>query len=244
MSNSYFQFKQFTVNQDRCAMKVTTDGCLFGAWTAGQVSDEKLEVRNTLDIGTGTGLLSLMLAQKNPETIIDAIEIDPEAAEQARANVAASPWSDRINVIHGNAKDFTFTRKYDIILSNPPFYEKELKGDDDKKNTAHHDGGLLLPELLTIIKQQLAPRGRFYLLLPYKRNEEIKELLLRHQMQISQLVLVKQSTSHSYFRILIEGTLATDEPLSTIIDELSIKDERGQYSPEFTELLKEYYLYL
>jgi tRNA1Val (adenine37-N6)-methyltransferase len=121
VANNYFQFKQFTIHQDRCAMKVTTDGCLFGAWIAKQVDGNKLAVDNILDIGTGTGLLSLMIAQQSPAKI-DAIEIDKETYEQAKENVAASPWAERINIIHGDAKQLPASQQYDVIVSNPPFY--------------------------------------------------------------------------------------------------------------------------
>ncbi len=243
MSNSYFQFKQFTIHQDKCAMKVTTDGCLFGAWVAEIIKNEKLISKNCLDIGTGTGLLALMVAQKN-NCRIDAVEIDKESAEQAASNAAASPWSDRINVIHADILKVVLPGSYDMIISNPPFYENELKGDDPKKNTAHHDEGLLLPELLNVIKQQLTPGGRFFLMLPYKRNEEVKELLLKQQVHIRRLVFVKPSSNHSFIRIFIEGALLNDEAGGTSIDEICIKEETSLYSSAFTQLLKEYYLHL
>ena len=107
-------------------MKVTTDACLFGAWVSKEMQNEKWKIENVLDIGTGTGLLSFMYAQKHHSSIIDSIEIDKEAFEQAKENAAASPFSVQINVIHGDAKAFSFSKKYDLIISNPPFYEKEI----------------------------------------------------------------------------------------------------------------------
>jgi tRNA1Val (adenine37-N6)-methyltransferase len=142
MANSFFQFKQFIIHQDRCAMKVTTDACLFGAWVAKEVGGQKSEVETILDIGTGTGLLSLMLAQKTNATI-DSVEIDEAAAEQAQENANASLWKDRIFVMPGDAKDmaYTFCKNFDIIISNPPFYENELTSSDHQKNLAHHHRG-------------------------------------------------------------------------------------------------------
>ena len=113
-------------------MKVTTDGCLFGAWIAENMKKESLLYNHCLDIGTGTGLLTLMLAQEN-EIAIDAIEIDKDAFEQAVENVTASPWSGRIQVVHADVREFESENQYDVIISNPPFYERELKSDDAKK---------------------------------------------------------------------------------------------------------------
>src|SRR6266446_1218624 len=121
MANPYFQFKQFIINQDRCAMKATTDGCLFGGWVACEIKNEKLKIKNALDVGAGTGVLSLMFAQKNPLAIIDAVEIDEDAYEQANRNIAASAFTNMINVIRGDIRSFSFTKKYDVIISNPPF---------------------------------------------------------------------------------------------------------------------------
>jgi len=224
-------------------MKVTTDASLFGAWAEESVRSREPGVRNILDIGTGTGLLSLMLAQRiNAD--IDAIEIDEAAAEQAIENTEASAWKERITVINADAKNYSFPKKYDCIISNPPFYENELKSDNIKKNIAHHNEGLLLPELLSIIKNNLEHSGMFFLLLPYKRNTEIKDLLLQHEFALSKMMLVSQSINHDYFRIMISGKLKTGEAIETMIDEISIKDDKQQYTKEFTELLKDYYLHL
>ena len=238
MANTYFQFKQFTIQQDKCAMKVTTDGCLFGAFISQWPGKGKI-----LDIGTGTGLLALMMARQ-AESFIDAIEIDKDAFEQAAENIAASPWTDRIKVIHTDAREFIAENKYDTIVSNPPFYEKELKGDDAKRNLAHHNEGLLFPELLEIIKKNLAPDGTFFLLLPFKRNDEIKQLLAANDVVIRKMVFVRQSVNHTYFRIMLAGKFNNAEPTETIIDEMAIKDKDGSYTPAFTFLLKDYYLHL
>ena len=243
MPNSFFQFKQFIIHQDRCAMKVTTDACLFGAWVAGRVGSRELRVPNILDIGTGTGLLALILAQKIKANI-DVIEMDKAAAEQALENAEASPWKDKISVINADARSYSFSKKYDCIISNPPFYENELKSDNIKKNTAHHNERLLLPELLTIIKNNLEQDGTFYLLLPYKRSAEIRDLLFRHEFAIHQMIFVRQTTKHDYFRIMLSGKLKTNEAIETIIDEISITDEKQQYTTAFMELLKDYYLHL
>lgn len=240
MSNNYFQFKQFTIHQDRCAMKVTTDACLFGAWLAEKINNQRSKAKNILDIGTGTGLLSLMLSQK-ADAIIDAIEIDKDSFEQASENIKASPWAERINIIHDDARHYSFSYKYDIIISNPPFYENELKSDDKKKNIAHHGDDLSLKELLTIIKNNLVETGRFFLLLPYKRNDEIKKMFSGSDLSINEMVFVKQTDRHSPFRIMISGKLRKEEPAEILLDEIVIKDKTGQYTERFIVLLKEYY---
>lgn len=224
-------------------MKVTTDGCLFGAWIAERLKNSISENLKLLDIGTGTGLLSMMLSQEN-NIIVDAVEIDKDAFEQAAENVAASRWNDSIHVIHADAMNFESGNKYDIIISNPPFYEKELKSTDTRKNLAHHNDGLLLPGLLRIIKKNLKPDGHFYLVLPYKRNEEVKKIVVENELAIQQLTFVRQSVRHDYFRILLEGKLKTVESAETMIDEISIRDDTDQYTPTFINLLKEYYLHL
>lgn len=248
MANSYFQFKQFIIHQDRCAMKVTTDSCLFGAWAAEQIRTMKAEVRagpvdQLLDIGTGSGLLSLMVVQKTT-ALIDAIEIDNDAFEQASENIAASPWKNRVNIFHANAKEFPFLKQYDLIISNPPFYENELKSRNSKKNRAHHDESLLLDELMSIIKNNLRPGGRFFLLLPYKRNEEIDSAAKKNDLCVYHKVLVRQSVNHDYFRIMIGGAHQQDKKGNYSITELAIKNETQEYTAEFIDLLKDYYLYL
>ena len=224
-------------------MKVTTDACLFGSSLPLPPSKGGGNV-NVLDIGTGTGLLALMYAQKNPGAIIDAIEIDKDAAEQAKENVERSPWGKRINVINADAKRFSFTKKYDLIISNPPFYEKELKSPDVQRNIARHSEELSLPELLHIIKANLAHDGQLFILLPNKRMNEAGILFKKHFLELTHAIMVRQSVLHDAFRIIIKGKHRrnVDEDLKK--DEIAIWDEQQQYSPELIELLKDFYLNL
>lgn len=239
MGNSYFRFKQFTIRQEHAAMKVTTDACLFGAWVAKQVAAQP-GANHLLDVGTGTALLSLMIAQQ-AQARLDAIEIDEAAAEQAKSNAANSPWKNRIHIMQGDARVYNFTEQYDIIVSNPPFYENELSSVNSKKNTAHHSSDLLMSDLLTIISTNLKENGHFYLLLPFKRYEEIIALTGKHGLKLDRICLVKQSVDHPFFRAMIAGGKSEGLPL---MEELAIKQNNTDYTADFTRLLKDYYLYL
>jgi tRNA1Val (adenine37-N6)-methyltransferase len=239
MSNSYFRFKEFTVYQERCAMKVTTDACLFGAWCA-TILQKNDTVKSVLDIGTGTGLLSLFIAQKN-DVHIDAVEIEAAAAEQAKENCAASPWAKRLTVLHEDILQFTNGMQYDCVVSNPPFYENELKSGKQAKDLAHHSQSLTIPEVVAFVKTSLTATGVFFLLLPYKRLNEVEQLIRQQDLFIVSKVIVKQSPGHQPFRAMLMGSKENSVPVESAI---SIRNEAGEYSNEFISLLKDYYLYL
>lgn len=223
-------------------MKVTTDACLFGSLISSMIS--KQGILKALDIGTGTGLQSLMLAQKHPDVCFDAIELDEEAFKQASDNVTDSPWAERVKVIHADAKNYNINHQYDIIISNPPFYEKELKGENQSKNIAHHSEELTFTDLLNSINQNLKADGSFYLLLPYKRYSEIRSALSKNDLTLSKAILVKQSVNHDFFRVIVEGRKKSAEVSEIILDEISIWNKEQQYTDKFISLLKDYYLYL
>ncbi len=238
MGTSFFQFKQFTIHQNRCSMKVTTDSCLFGAWVAERINNET-PVKNILDIGSGTGLLSLILAQKSTAGI-DGIELQQKDYLQSCENIIASRWHDRINMIHTDAINYQFTKKYDVIISNPPFYENDLKSEAKGKNIAHHDDGLTLENLVNIIVKNLSSEGKFYLLLPEKRKADLLETIGSSALFINHIVEVHQTEKHSAFRIIAEGSFTkANLPEAKI----TIKED-GVYSSTFVRLLKDYYLHL
>ena len=239
MSNQYFQFKQFTIRQDKCAMKVCTDACILGAWTA--MKARLLSINNILDIGTGTGLLSLMLAQKT-NGLITAIEINKDAAEQALENSSASPWSNRIDIVHSSLQDFKPAKNYDLIISNPPFYEYDLRSGDEYKNAAKHDTTLKLEELLFSIREYLNVNGHASVLLPFHRTPYFEEKAKEHSLFVQEKVLVKQTAGHEPFRsILLLTSNCSQDP---IITELIIHDSQRNYTEDFILLLKDYYLKL
>ena len=238
MSNNYFQFKQFTIQQEHCAMKVSTDACLFGAWAAETIKNEKLIIKNCLDIGTGTGLLSLMLAQKSNSTI-EAVEMDEQAAIQAEQNFQASPWKKKLQVHHTTIQQFNSSYQYDFIIANPPFFDNNLKSENAQRNTALHSTALSLEELVVAIKKYLSPTGKFAVLLPYHRTHYF--LQLATDFFVVEKVLVKQTPKHNYFRSML---LFSTQPTTMTEKEIIIQLEKDKYSIEFIELLKNYYFYL
>lgn len=241
MANPYFQFKQFTIHHDRCAMKVTTDGCLLGAWVAEEIKKEKQKIKNVLDIGTGTGLLSLMIAQKN-KIEIDAVEIDEDASQQAKENIEASPWKHQIHVLNEDIVSFQPDKKYDCIISNPPFYENELASEKQKRNIAHHSEQLTISEVLKFIQIHLIDNGLFFLMLPFKRKEEIEDLFRKNDLFVLSTVIIRQSVKHSPFRIIVKGT--TKNFIFEKSNSIAVCNEHQQYTDQFVDLLKDYYLYL
>jgi len=238
MGASYFQFKQFIIHQQHCTMKVTTDSCLFGAWVADRIKEDT-SINSILDIGSGTGLLSLILAQKS-SAMIDAIELQEKDYLQSVENILASPWKNRIKMTHADAINRQFSKKYDIIVSNPPFYESDLKSESRRKNIAHHGESLTLNTLISIIARQLSPDGKFFLLLPEKRKTELFEIVGNVGLFINQAIYAHQTENHSAFRIMVEGSFANGLLKDKIIN---IKNG-DQYSHEFIYLLKDYYLTL
>ena len=223
-------------------MKVTTDACLFGAWVARELKAQSHAIRNMIDIGTGTGLLTLMVAQKISHLIIDAVEIDRSAYLQAKGNIHVAGFKNTIFVHQADIRNDQIFGRYDVVISNPPFYENELKSGNSQKNMAHHDESLSLEELLPVIKIMLTATSKFYLLLPFKRKNEIEELLKKNNLFLTKIVSVRQSVNHDHFRLMIEGSLFDDyKPEES---EISICDDKQQYTDQFTHLLKDYYLNL
>lgn len=220
-------------------MKVCTDACLFGAVSAAAMAE--MNDIAVLDIGAGTGLLSLMTAQKNNTAIIDAVEVDEAAATQATENFVASPWKDKLTVHHTAVQQFTAAHSFGFIISNPPFFENDLRSDDGKRNLALHSAALSLEELLDNIDRLLATDGTFGVLLPYHRSNYFEKLAVAKGFHPTQKTLVKQTPKHGYFRsILFFSKIET----ATSSNEITIRDADNNYSHAFTQLLKDYYLYL
>lgn len=236
--NTWFQFKQFTIHQEKSAMKVCTDACLLGAWVAKKIEEKKIKADNILDIGCGTGLLSLMIAQKSTAQI-DAVEIDKDAFDQAKGNIALSAWKEKINIYHNSVTNFTSAKKYELIICNPPFYENQLKSKNDIRNKALHATSLSFLELANALKNNITKKGFAAALLPYAFVKNFEEILFSQQLFIVDKLNVAHSTLHPFFRsMLLISTIKED--LSEY--SLSIKKSEKEYSTEFIELLKDYYL--
>jgi len=238
MSNNYFQFKQFKVQQDECAMKVCTDACLQGAFTAQYLLTQS--VKTILDIGTGTGLLSLMLAQQIPANIT-AVELDAAATAQARQNFAASPWAAHLQVTQADIRTLPVTRLYDHIITNPPFYEGSLKSGNTLRNQAMHATTLGYEGLLQAISAHLQPEGSFSVLLPYAAFQGFGQLAEAAGYHPQQILEVKQSVQHGYFRTV---GIFSRQRVAPAITSLAIYEKQNVYTPEFVALLRPYYLYL
>jgi len=243
MRNQYFQFKEFTIHQKLSAMKVTTDACLFGAWCAEKfgelISKDSPDIKG-LDIGTGTGLLSLMLAQKVLNAQIDAVEMEENAFKEASTNIADSTFNERITVHHSTIQSFNITHQYDFIISNPPFFEDDLKSNNQQRNMAMHCTSLSMEELLLAIKQHLAPKGIFALLLPNNNRNSVESMAVNIRFNLHHQAMIKQTENHNYFRKFL---LFTNYPTSYIEETITIKIDNN-YSKRFKDLLKDYYLKL
>lgn len=219
-------------------MKVCTDACLFGAWLAGKTTSQS--IAKALDIGTGTGLLSLMLAQQHRGLQIDAVELDTAAAKQAAENIKASPWPEQIHVHPVSIQQYPVTNDYDLVFSNPPFFENDLKSASDTRNLALHSAALSLEELAEIAVAQLKPDGHFAVLLPWHRNPYFRELAGSKGLFLVEETRVRQTPKHDFFRSML---LFSATPAAEAVRETEITIKEGmRYTPAFCGLLDAYYL--
>lgn len=235
MSNTFFRFKQFTIHQDKCAMKVSTDACILGAWL-----NLHKNTRRLLDVGAGTGLLSLMLAQRYHELQIDAIEFDEQAALQARENVANTPWVARVSIIHADAIGYAYEDKYDCIIANPPFFNNSLLGDNEQRNRARHTVSLTYMDLFRIIKNNLTANGFATVLLPVTGLDNWEAILRENDWQVSTRLLIHPRVGQPANRVVV--TCVSDAALPCTEEHLYIRNADNSYTDEFTTLMQPYYL--
>lgn len=235
MKNSLFRFKQFAVDQEKCGMKISTDGVLLGAFV-GQGNPKKI-----LDVGAGTGVVSLMLAQRFPEAMITGIEIDKNAAEQATENVRASPWSNRIRVLNQSFQEFCKCNpdRFDLIVSNPPYFPNHLKTQDPQRNLALHNDTLPFRELMTGIKRIMEQEASSWLILPPYQMGETTHIAEGLGLFPFEKLNIQDTPSKKFIRV-IQGFSFQKKDLIT--NSLSIKNADGYYTKEYSELLKDFLL--
>lgn len=230
MSNDFFQFKQFIVRQDSCAMKVGTDGTLLGAWARG---GERI-----LDIGTGTGLIALMMAQRFEKATVDAIDIDAGACAQALRNAAESPFGDRINICNKSLQEFadqeTNTR-YDSIVSNPPYFVHSLKAPDERRSMARHAETLSYYDLMKCSANMLSESGEISVVIPFDCRKSLEEAAILSGLFPLRICAVKTKPEKAPKRYLLAFT---KHPTTVVQEELVIG------SDEYVEMMKDFYLKL
>lgn len=234
MSNTYFQFKQFRVEQEKCAMKVGTDGVLLGAWA------DVSAASRILDIGAGTGLIALMLAQRQPNASVTAIEIDEAASSQANENFQASPWSERMTCLPISLQEFLKKQdqRFDLIVSNPPYFVNSLKNPDKQRSQARHTDSLSFEELMQAATL-LTENGRFAVVLPAQSEAEIFAAAQKNNLHCTHKTEVLPKSNAAPKRILLEFQ---KEATTFRQDQLTIEMDRHVYTPEFKKMTEDFYL--
>jgi tRNA1Val (adenine37-N6)-methyltransferase len=234
---SKFAFKQFSVQQDKCAMKIGTDSVLLGAWCP--IEKNSFSV---LDIGAGTGVLSLMLAQRTNAEQIDALEIDEDAYEQCVENFEASPWSDRLFCFHAGLDEFVEEPEdeYDIIISNPPFYSEDYKTDNSQRDLARFQDALPFEELIEAADLLLSENGIFAVIITYKEEERFIDLCSEVELFPVKVTRVKGSHTTPIVRSLLAFKRYELSVLTA--DELVIEINRHEYTDDYINLTKDFYL--
>ncbi|WP_343023639.1 methyltransferase [Flavobacterium sp. PL12] len=232
-----FQFKQFSVNQDRCAMKIGTDGVLLGAWTP--INNNTISI---LDIGSGTGIIALMLAQRSNAEQIDALEIDEEAYEQSVDNFENSPWSDRLFCFHAGLDEFIAEPEdeYDLIISNPPFYTEDYKTDNKQRDLARFADSMPFEDLIEAADLLLSENGIFSLIIPFKEEIGFLALAKDYELYPIKITRVKGTPTSEIKRSLL--AFSRFESAKLEVDELIIETARHIYTPEYIALTKDFYL--
>ena len=232
MSNPFFRFKQFTVYHDLCAMKVGIDGVLLGAWA------DCRNIKYGLDVGTGSGLIALMLAQRS-EAFIHAIDIDENACKQAGINFNNSPFCDRLSIEPIAFQDFSSSVRYDLIVSNPPYFAHSLKSPDKNRNLARHNDHLPLEDLIKKSASLLSSQGKAAFILPFNQWEKANSLAIENQLFLSRKTLVSSIQNHPPKRVLLEYSLIDQ---CATEDSFYIGRTKQTYSNEYRALTEAFYL--
>lgn len=231
-----FKFKKFQVNQDKCAMKIGTDGVLLGAWTS-----LKNDPFSVLDIGAGTGILSLMLAQRSKAELIEAIEIDDNAYEQCAENFDNSVWNDRLTCYHASLLEFVeeIEDNYDLIVCNPPFYTEDYKTENDARDLARFNDAMPFDHLIYAVANLLSENGLFTIIIPLKEESSFIDLALKNGLFPNKILRVRGNLNSDIKRSLIEFSFK-NKTLKT--SELTIETSRHKYTEDYIKLTKDFYL--
>jgi tRNA1Val (adenine37-N6)-methyltransferase len=236
MRGKGFTFKQFHIDHSKCAMKVGTDGTLIGAWASIPYGE-----RTILDIGTGTGLIAIMAAQRAPQAQVIGIDIDSDCIEQALENVAALPWSDRISIIHKPLQEFSSSKGLDVIISNPPYFVDSLTSPDEKRTTARHTTSLSFSDLCDGVTRLLAPNGTLALILPPAEAEKFLSVS-RGRLFLTRRCDVWSTPESGIKRVMMELQMQPPAELPQI-EKLIIEDSGPMgYSAEYRQLTRDFYL--
>lgn len=232
-----FTFKQFFIAHDRCAMKVGTDGILLGAWAP------VAEVKRILDIGTGSGLIALMLAQRAGDAVIDAIEMEPQAAQQAAENVRASPWAARIHIHQADFLTWTpdALQRYDLIVSNPPFYDKGVECGTSQRELARYNTSLEHDALLRGAAQLITEEGRFCVVLPQASGTAFTQKAQEMGWHLHLRTDVCDNDTRLPHRVLLAFSPMIGE---LFIDRLAIRGPDQRYSDAWYYLTQDFYLFM
>lgn len=238
MAEKSFQFKEFSVIQDKCAMKVGTDGVLLGAW-----AKIDPEVESILDIGTGSGLIALQMAQRSDAELIDALEIETNAFEQAVENFENSDWSNRLFCYHASLQEFReeIDEKYDLIISNPPYFNDSFKALKEDRTKARHTDSLNFHELLSASAILLAQKGSCAFIIPYKEEENFIQIARNNGLYPSRITRVRGHSKSALKRSLLQ---LGSKDIRPIINELTIELERHVYTGPYIDIVKDFYLKL
>lgn len=234
--NKPFTFKQFSVNQDRCAMKIGTDGVLLGAWTS-----IRHNPFNVLDIGSGTGILSLMIAQRSKAEQIEAIEIDDDAYEQCSENFENSPWNDRLFCYHASLIEFVeeVEDTFDLIICNPPFYSEDYKSENKSRDLARFNDAMPFKHIIYAVEHLLAEDGLFSIIIPKKEENGFIKLASTVGLNTQRILHVKGNPDSDIKRSLIEFSY---HETTVNISELIIETSRHNYTQDYIDLTKDFYL--
>ena len=240
MATPDFRFKQFTIRHDRSAMKVGTDGVLLGAWAQVPIYEQPTPHPSVLDVGTGTGLIALMLAQRYPDAKIVGIDIDEASVEQAKENVESTPFKTQIAILEQDFSNIdSFSNKYDLIVSNPPFYTEDTLGGKEARDKARHTTSLPFETLVKNTAKLLSKSGLFSVIIPFQSAADFISICVANRLYLTRRLNIRSKETKPFNRVMLEFS-TTIQPADTSI--LTLYDAHHERTPEYTQLTQDFYL--